>query len=145
MIRTMNKRNIYNSKIINDILEDTTPDAFAKNQKRMLLAARIDEAIKAKGWKKNQFASKIGKTPSEISKWLSGTHNFTADTLFRIEFILDIQLFNFETQSESTFLTYKFSASHNPLYTSKLFGQGVVNEPFYISTYQQKPTTKQNE
>jgi transcriptional regulator with XRE-family HTH domain len=51
----------------------------------MLLAARIDDARKAKGWSQHEFAEQMGKNPSEISKWLSGTHNFTSDTLWDIE------------------------------------------------------------
>jgi transcriptional regulator with XRE-family HTH domain len=49
-------------------------------------------AEKARGWNQNQFAEAMGKQPSEISKWLSGTHNFTAETLWDIEDQLGIEL-----------------------------------------------------
>ncbi len=58
----------------------------------MLLAAKIDNAIKAKYWKKKEFAESLNKKPSEIAKWLSGTHNFTIETLFDIERVLDINI-----------------------------------------------------
>lgn len=32
----------------------------------------------------------MGKRPSEITKWLSGTYNFNTDTLFDIEDVLGI-------------------------------------------------------
>ena len=51
----------------------------------MRTAARIADAMKAAGLNKSQFARKMGKSPSEITKWLSGTHNFTIDTLVSIE------------------------------------------------------------
>jgi transcriptional regulator with XRE-family HTH domain len=88
----MNKAENYNSPLIEDILNDIPQEEYEKIGKKMLLAARIDDAIKAKGWKKGDFAKMMQKNPSEISKWLSGTHNFTCETLIDIENILDVEL-----------------------------------------------------
>lgn len=33
------------------------------------------------GLSKKQFADKIGKRPSEVTRWLSGEHNFTIATI----------------------------------------------------------------
>jgi len=107
----MKKNNLYGTPLIDDILGEVTPDVFEKTEKRMLLAASIDDAIKAKGWKKNQFAQEMGKKPSEISKWLSGTHNFTADTLFEIERILEINLINLGNKSGIVYKTYSLSVT----------------------------------
>ncbi|MBK7408684.1 MAG: DUF4240 domain-containing protein [Saprospirales bacterium] len=51
----------------------------------MLIAARIEDILTELGWKKKDLAARLGKHPSEITKWLSGTHNFTTDTLAEIE------------------------------------------------------------
>ena len=45
------------------------------------IADRIDTLIKKKGLTKKEFADSIGKRPSEVTKWLSGQHNFTIRTL----------------------------------------------------------------
>ena len=45
------------------------------------IADRIDALIKKKGLTKKEFADSIGKRPSEVTKWLSGQHNFTIRTL----------------------------------------------------------------
>ena len=45
------------------------------------IADRIDELIKKRGLTKKEFADAIGKRPSEVTKWLSGQHNFTIRTL----------------------------------------------------------------
>ncbi len=88
----MSKAETYNSKIIDEIFDSITPDEECKIRKRMLLAARINNGIKAKGWKKKDLAEALNKQRSEITKWLSGTHNFNSDTLFDIEKVLNIGL-----------------------------------------------------
>lgn len=45
------------------------------------IADRLDYLIKEKGLTKKEFAEAIGKRPSEVTKWLSGQHNFTIRTL----------------------------------------------------------------
>lgn len=37
--------------------------------------------MQKKGLTKKQFAEALGKKPSEVTKWLSGQHNFTIRTL----------------------------------------------------------------
>lgn len=64
----------------------------------MAIAAQIDEALIAKGWTQKEFALKLGKRESEVSKWLSGKQNFTLDTIALIEetlgeFIIQVPLF----------------------------------------------------
>jgi len=135
----MNKIETYNSPLIDELFQGITHDELEKVEKRMLLAARIDDAIKAKKWKKKDFAEALGKSNSEISKWLSGTHNFTSDTLFDIERILNLTLIQLEDRSEETITTYVvqvtsnspqgslgswdsiiFNDSHNPTYKRKI-------------------------
>ncbi len=45
---------------------------------------RIDGLMKKRGLTKKQFADQIGRRPSEITRWLSGEHNFTIATLSMI-------------------------------------------------------------
>lgn len=45
------------------------------------ISDRIFELMKERGLSKKQFADVIGRRPSEITKWLSGQHNFTIATL----------------------------------------------------------------
>ena len=45
------------------------------------ISDRIDFLMHEKGLTKKQFADAIGRRPSEITKWLSGQHNFTIATL----------------------------------------------------------------
>lgn len=45
------------------------------------IATEIEALMCEKGLSKKQFAEALGKKPSEITKWLSGQHNFTIRTL----------------------------------------------------------------
>lgn len=52
---------------------------------RQIIAARqIEEALKKRGLSKKQFADLMGRNPSEVTKWLSGRHNFTIALLQEI-------------------------------------------------------------
>lgn len=56
------------------------------------IADRIDTLIKKKGLTKKEFAESIGKRPSEVTKWLSGQHNFTIRTLATLSAYFDESL-----------------------------------------------------
>jgi len=107
----MNKAKIYNNPMVEDILKDISKIEFRKVESKMLLATIIDDGIKAKGWKKSDFAKMMQKKPSEISKWLSGTHNFTHDTLIEIENILDVKLTLAEKKAVVISKTYVIQVS----------------------------------
>ncbi|HBC21764.1 MAG TPA: XRE family transcriptional regulator [Porphyromonadaceae bacterium] len=48
------------------------------------ISDRIDGLMRKRGLTKKQFADQIGRRPSEITRWLSGEHNFTIATLAMI-------------------------------------------------------------
>ena len=56
------------------------------------IADRIDALIKKKGLTKKEFAESIGKRPSEVTRWLSGQHNFTIRTLATLSAYFDESL-----------------------------------------------------
>ena len=80
------------SKVIADILAQIDEKELARIRRRMMLAAKIEEAMKRKGYNQRRFAKMMGKSPTVISEWLSGDRNFTIDTLTDIEEVLGVQL-----------------------------------------------------
>lgn len=48
------------------------------------ISGRIDALMHERGLSKKQFADALGRRPSEVTKWLSGQHNFTIATLAMI-------------------------------------------------------------
>lgn len=82
----------YSSSNIKVLLNEVTPLEMEQTKIKMQLAIRIEDCMRNNGWNKSQFAEKIGKNPSEITKWLSGTHNFTVDVLTEIAHSLGVEL-----------------------------------------------------
>ena len=58
------------------------------------IAERISEVLKSKNLTQKDFANKMHKRESEISKWMTGRHNFTMQTITKIETALGCKLIN---------------------------------------------------
>ena len=56
--------------------------------RRKRTAEEILDALEASGMSRKEFATKMGRQPSEVTKWLSGKHNFTSDLLAEISAVL---------------------------------------------------------
>jgi ribosome-binding protein aMBF1 (putative translation factor) len=87
--------------LLDNLLAEITPEQQARTDRKMRIACMIDDTMKARGLGKKQFADKVGRKPSEITKWLSGTHNFTIETLVDIERILGIRILNLSRRSNT--------------------------------------------
>lgn len=49
------------------------------------IVVRVNQLLKEKGLTQKDLASKMGKKPPEINKWLSGEHNFTLRSIAKLE------------------------------------------------------------
>ena len=58
------------------------------------IAERISEVLKGKNLTQKELAQKLHNKESEISKWLTGRHNFTMQTIAKIETALGCKLVN---------------------------------------------------
>lgn len=66
---------------LRELLSGITPEERAEARLSFQISNRLDALMHEKGLTKKQFADAIGKRPSEITRWLSGEHNFTISTL----------------------------------------------------------------
>ena len=106
------------------ILEAAKENYIVRNN--MILAAKIIKAIRSKGWNNTQFAEAMGiKNNSIVSKWLSGTNNFQANTLYKIEKVLSINLIDLSEAHKESIVSevvlaksYVFSTFDEALYNS---------------------------
>ena len=62
-------------------LLNITPEERAEARLSFQISNRLNELMQKKGMTKKQLADAIGKRPSEVTRWLSGEHNFTISTL----------------------------------------------------------------
>ncbi len=134
--------NTYN--VLEDVLNSITPEEAERIEKRMLMAAKIDDAIKAKGWKKKDLMQALGKAnQSEITKWLSGTHNFTMDLLTDLGRVLGVDFLNVEKVNPPMVEThYKVMPV---IVTVRNSSFSYMNEMFSAKTIYDKTITTQNE
>ena len=78
---------------------------YEKTARKMRTAAQISDAMQARGINGRQFAQLLHRNPSEISKWLSGTHNFTQDLLTEISIALGVEI----TGARHTEMRYRYT------------------------------------
>ncbi len=82
----------YTSPLIQELLTSLTDVEKEQSRTRLTIAARIDDYRKAQSLTKRGLAEKLNRQPSEMTKWMSGTHNFTSDTLVEIAVKLKIDV-----------------------------------------------------
>ena len=72
------------NRIMDEIRSTITPEMKLQMEMSVAIANRIYEILEAKGMTQKELAQKLGKTETEVSRWLSGTHNMTLSTICKI-------------------------------------------------------------
>ena len=72
------------NRIMDEIRSTISPEMKMQMDLSVAIANRIYEILEAKGMSQKEFAKLIGKTETEVSRWLSGTHNLTMATICKI-------------------------------------------------------------
>lgn len=67
------------------IYDETPEDVKIFVRQYTDIVLRINQILKAKGYTQKDLAEKMNKKPSEINKWLKGSHNLTLKTLAKLE------------------------------------------------------------
>ena len=57
------------------------PESLEEASLSHRISERISVLMQEHGLTRSQFAAKLGRRPSEVTKWLSGEHNFTLRTI----------------------------------------------------------------
>ncbi len=69
-------------------------------EKNLAITEKVRLAIEAKSWNNGDLANAMDKSPSEVSKWLSGMHNLTLKSIVKMEQALEIDLIHCEPIKE---------------------------------------------
>lgn len=72
------------NKLLDEIRQTMTPEKKRQMDLSVQIANRIYEIMEDKGLSQKDLAHLLGKTETEVSRWLSGTHNMTMATLAKI-------------------------------------------------------------
>jgi transcriptional regulator with XRE-family HTH domain len=67
------------------ILDRTSKETQRQVGKNLAIANRIIEILKSQDKSQRDLAQLLNKSESEISKWLTGLHNFEIRTIYKIE------------------------------------------------------------
>lgn len=81
----MNKCSIMKTNKLMDSIRDTiSPEIKKQTELSVSIANRIYEILEEKKLTQKDLAHLLGKTETEVSRWLSGTHNLTMATIAKI-------------------------------------------------------------
>lgn len=72
------------NKLFDELLSQVPKEIMEEVSLSFDIAKRISLLLKQKGMTQSDLASKMGKSEGLVSRWLSGTHNFTIQTLAEI-------------------------------------------------------------
>lgn len=77
---------------MDEIRQTMTPEMKRQMELSVQIANRIYEIMEEKGLSQKNLAALLGKTETEVSRWLSGTHNMTLATIAKITTALDTNI-----------------------------------------------------
>ena len=66
---------------LQEIFDEIPLEKREESRLSFAISDRLYELMREKGLNKKQFAESLGKRPNEITRWLSGEHNFTIATI----------------------------------------------------------------
>ena len=73
---------------MDEIRQTISPDMKIQMELSVAIANRIYSILEQRGLSQKDFARLMGKTETEVSRWLSGTHNLTISTISKITSVL---------------------------------------------------------
>jgi transcriptional regulator with XRE-family HTH domain len=114
--------------------EQAKPEHGIFVSKNLALIDQIYQILDEKGWTQKVFARELGKSESEVSKWMTATHNFTLSSISKIEAVLGQEVL----VNPSSF-SNKFRATV-ALHANKIYNEAVscfTEHPFTVAYFSQ--------
>jgi transcriptional regulator with XRE-family HTH domain len=84
-------------------------------EKNLAIAVKVNAELRKRNWSQAKFADEIGKKPSEVSRWLTGTHNLTLKSIVKMEMALGIVLIYTEPVKEFEYVYLGLIENHDEL------------------------------
>jgi transcriptional regulator with XRE-family HTH domain len=99
------------SKLFDEAISKVTLDIKLFVENSFEIADQIHAILESKGKTQRDLAELLGKNESEISKWLTGAHNFTLKSISKIEAALGEKIITTPIQVRNDFLKRTASAT----------------------------------
>tara|TARA_B110000208_G_scaffold179674_1_gene228685 strand:+ start:505 stop:879 length:375 start_codon:yes stop_codon:yes gene_type:complete len=96
----MKKNNIINNWLT--INGDQEIDRLVK--RNLAISYKVREILSGRNLSDKDFSKMLNKTQSEVSKWLSGSHNLTQKSIIKMEIALGVQLIYIEQVHKYVYL-----------------------------------------
>jgi len=122
------------SKVFQRILDNTPKDVEIFVDWYADLVVRINQLIRENNISKKELAEKMGKKPSEISKWLNGEHNFTLRSLAKLSAELGEPLLEVPKRKSNATFTSGYSRS---VYTFVVYKKIEPSKPSKVIEWKQ--------
>ena len=90
------------NRIMDEIRKTISPEMKMQMELSVAIANRIYDILEKKGMTQKEFAQLMCKTETEVSRWLSGTHNLTMATICKISAALGEKIIGVPTYSYPT-------------------------------------------
>ena len=101
---------------IMDAIRNTTPTETNKQVDFCVaIANRIFDVMAKQGMEQRDLAKALGVTETEVSRWLSGTHNLTIATIAKIAAVLGDDIITTTYQSRQAYDFYFHSLDISPI------------------------------
>ena len=69
---------------LQEIFDELPREKREETRLSFAISNRIDTLMRQRGLNRKQLAEALGKRPNEITRWLSGEHNFTLATIAKL-------------------------------------------------------------
>lgn len=69
---------------LQEIFDEIPREKREETRLSFAISNRIDTLMRQRGLNRKQLAEALGKRPNEITRWLSGEHNFTLATIAKL-------------------------------------------------------------
>lgn len=116
----MKKNSLFDQCVAN-----VAPEVMEEVSLNVDIANRIYDLLKEKKMTQREFAARMGKRESEISRWLTGSHGFTTTTLAKIAAVLGEPVVMVKKDPQ---VQYVFVPIQNYITLSERFGGTFVNK-----------------
>ncbi|WNJ20199.1 helix-turn-helix transcriptional regulator [Pontibacter sp. G13] len=80
------------SEVFKKLLAEAKPESKVFVRKNIDLVEMVFHILEEKGWTQKDLAERLGKTEPEVSRMLTGLHNFTLRTLAKLEVALETDI-----------------------------------------------------